>query len=295
MKEQFVIGMGEALWDVLPSGKKMGGAPANFAYHVSQFGIDSVAVSALGDDELGAELLSEYAKVGLAVSMEKLSYPTGTVQVSVDERGIPSYDICQGVAWDNIALNDELKALAQKATVVCFGSLAQRNKCSRDTINAFIDLMPDDEEHLKVFDINLRQSWYSKEVIENSLHKCNILKINDDELVIVKELLDIQAEGQKAVCQALIDMYALRMVILTCGEKGSFVLAADGCESWMDTPKVEVVDTVGAGDSFTGAFVASLLSGKSIRDAHKLAVDVSAYVCTQAGAMPVLPEELKHL
>ena len=295
MKEQLVIGMGEALWDVLPSGKKMGGAPANFAYHVSQFGIDSVAISALGDDELGAELLSEYAKVGLAVSMEKLSYPTGTVQVSVDEKGIPSYDICQGVAWDNIAFNDELKALAQKATVVCFGSLAQRNKCSRDTINAFLDLMPDDEEHLKVFDINLRQSWYSKEVIENSLHKCNILKINDEELVIVKELLNIQAEGQKAVCQALIDMYALRMVILTCGAEGSFVLAADAGESWMDTPKVEVVDTVGAGDSFTGAFVASLLAGKSIRDAHKLAVEVSAYVCTQAGAMPVLPEELKHL
>ena len=295
MKEQLVIGMGEALWDVLPSGKKMGGAPANFAYHVSQFGIDSVAVSALGDDELGAELLSEYAKVGLAVSMEKLSYPTGTVQVSVDEKGIPSYDICQGVAWDNIALNDELKSLAQKATVVCFGSLAQRNKCSRDTINAFLDLMPDDEEHLKVFDINLRQSWYSKEVIENSLHKCNILKINDEELVIVKELLNIQAEGQKAVCQALIDRYALRMVILTCGAEGSYVLAADGTESWMDTPKVEVVDTVGAGDSFTGAFVASLLAGKSIRDAHNLAVEVSAYVCTQAGAMPVLPEELKHL
>ena len=118
MKEQLVIGMGEALWDVLPSGKKIGGAPANFAYHVSQFGIDSVAVSALGNDELGAELLSEYAKVGLNVSMERLSCPTGTVQVTIDEKGIPSYDICQGVAWDNIAFNDELKALAQKATVV---------------------------------------------------------------------------------------------------------------------------------------------------------------------------------
>ncbi|MDD5950298.1 MAG: carbohydrate kinase [Bacteroidales bacterium] len=295
MKEQLVIGMGEALWDVLPSGKKIGGAPANFAYHVSQFGIDSVAVSALGNDELGAELLSEYAKVGLNVSMERLSCPTGTVQVTIDEKGIPSYDICQGVAWDNIAFNDELKALAQKATVVCFGSLAQRNKTSRDTINAFIDLMPDDDGHLKVFDINLRQAWYSKEVIEESLRKCNILKINDEELVTVRDLLSIEAEGQKAVCKALIDRYALRMVILTCGAEGSYVLAADGTESWMDTPKVDVVDTVGAGDSFTGAFVAALLAGKSLREAHELAVKVSAFVCTQAGAMPVLPDEFKVL
>lgn len=295
MKEQLVIGMGEALWDVLPSGKKIGGAPANFAYHVSQFGIDSVAVSALGNDELGAELLSEYAKVGLNVSMERLSCPTGTVQVTIDEKGIPSYDICQGVAWDNIAFNDELKALAQKATVVCFGSLAQRNKTSRDTINAFIDLMPDDDGHLKVFDINLRQAWYSKEVIEESLRKCNVLKINDEELVTVRDLLSIEAEGQKAVCKALIDRYALRMVILTCGAEGSYVLAADGTESWMDTPKVDVVDTVGAGDSFTGAFVAALLAGKSLREAHELAVKVSAFVCTQAGAMPVLPDEFKVL
>lgn len=295
MKEQLVIGMGEALWDVLPSGKKIGGAPANFAYHVSQFGIDSVAVSALGNDELGAELLSEYAKVGLNVSMERLSCPTGTVQVTIDEKGIPSYDICQGVAWDNIAFNDELKALAQKATVVCFGSLAQRNKTSRDTINAFIDLMPDDDGHLKIFDINLRQAWYSKEVIEESLRKCNVLKINDEELVTVRDLLSIEAEGQKAVCKALIDRYALRMVILTCGAEGSYVLAADGTESWMDTPKVDVVDTVGAGDSFTGAFVAALLAGKSIRDAHELAVKVSAFVCTQAGAMPLLPDEFKVL
>lgn len=295
MNKHLVIGMGEALWDVLPSGKKMGGAPANFAYHVSQFGIESVAVSALGDDELGAELLAEYAKAGLQVSMEKVAYPTGTVQVTVDEKGIPAYDICQGVAWDNIAFNDELKALAQKATVVCYGSLAQRNQVSRETINAFIDMMPDDDDHMKVFDINLRQAWYSKEIIEESLRKCNVLKINDEEIVVVKDLLGIAATENKDICKALIDTYDLRMVILTCGAEGSFVLAADGTESWKDTPKVEVVDTVGAGDSFTGAFVAALLAGKSIAEAHTLAVEVSAYVCTQAGAMPVLPAEMTKL
>lgn len=292
MNKHLVIGMGEALWDVLPSGKKMGGAPANFAYHVSQFGVDSVAVSALGDDELGKELLGEYAKANLQVSMQTVPYPTGTVQVTVDEKGVPAYDICQGVAWDNIEFTDELKDLASKASVVCFGSLAQRNAVSRATINAFIDAMPDDAEHMKVFDINLRQAFYSKEIIEQSLSKCNILKINDDEIVVVRELLGIEASEQKAICKALIDAYDLRMVILTCGAQGSYVLTTEGEESWMDTPKVDVVDTVGAGDSFTGAFVAALLDGKSIRAAHELAVRVSAYVCTQAGAMPVLPSEL---
>ena len=293
--ENIVVGMGEALWDVLPEGKKIGGAPANFAYHVSQFGLSSCVVSAIGDDALGHEIVENFTSKGLKQHIDVVPYPTGTVQVEIDQAGIPQYDIKENVAWDNIPFTESLKSLALKTRAVCFGSLAQRNVVSRETINSFLDAMPKTEDTLVVFDVNLRQGFYNKEILCNSMSRCNILKINDEELAIVKKLLNIQAEGQKAVCQALIDMYALRMVILTCGAEGSFVLAADGCESWMDTPKVEVVDTVGAGDSFTGAFVASLLAGKSIRDAHKLAVDVSAYVCTQAGAMPVLPEELKHL
>ena len=300
MKEQLVIGMGEALWDVLPSGKKMGGAPANFAYHVSQFGIDSVAVSALGDDELGAELLSEYAKVGLAVSMEKLSYPTGTVQVSVDERGIPSYDICQGVAWDNIPYTEEIAALAPDTVAVCFGSLAQRNGVSRATIQAFLAAMPADS--LRVFDINLRQNWYTKEVIEQSLQRCNVLKINDEELdVVAPMLLDVATtEGHliaedeakaTAVCHQLIERYELKMLILTCGATCSYVFSPSEMSKQL-TPKVQVVDTVGAGDSFTAAFVAQTLLGKSMQEAHETAVRVSAYVCTQEGAMPILPKEI---
>lgn len=295
MAKQLIIGLGEALWDVLPTGKKMGGAPANFAYHASQFGLEGVAVSALGDDDLGKELLKDYAEVGLQVNMQTVDYPTGTVQVTIDEKGIPSYDICQGVAWDNIAMTQELEDLAKKATVVCYGSLAQRNEVSRNTINAFIDLVPDDDEHMRVFDINLRQNYYSKELIEANFKKCNILKINDDEIVVVADLLGLDATDQKACCKVLLEKYNLRMVILTCGAIGSYAVNAKGEESWQDTPKVEVVDTVGAGDSFTGAFIAATLNGKSLKEAHALAVKVSAYVCTQAGAMPVLPEEIKTI
>ena len=287
--KKVVIGMGEALWDCLPTGKKMGGAPANFAYHVSQFGMESYAVSAVGDDELGNELLGCYDKAGLSAVIEKVAFPTGTVKVTVDEKGIPSYDICEGVAWDNIEFTQELRDLAKRTDVVCFGSLAQRNAVSRKTINDFIDAMPAGSQ--KVFDINLRQSFYSKEIIENSMKKSTILKINDEELVIVKDLLGLSG-SEKEVCLALLANYSLEMVILTCGTDGSKVFTATE-ESVMPTPKVDVVDTVGAGDSFTGAFIAAYISGKSIKEAHSLAVEVSAYVCTKAGAMPELPAELK--
>lgn len=294
MKDQLVIGWGEALWDVLPSGKKMGGAPANFAYHVSQFGIDSIAVSALGDDELGRELLSKYEEAGLNVYMQTVDCPTGTVQVTIDKKGIPNYDICQGVAWDNIAWTEEMEAIAKKATVVCFGSLAQRNSVSRDTIAKFLDCMPRDNDHMRVFDINLRQSYYSKELIDANLRSCDVLKINDEEIIVVKDLFAWTETDLKAIARRLLTEYDLRMVILTCGAEGSFVFSPSE-ESEMKTPKVEVRDTVGAGDSFTAAFIAAILKGCNIRKAHELAVNVSAYVCTQDGAMPPLPEDFRVL
>ena len=293
MTKQLIVGLGEALWDVLPTGKKMGGAPANFAYHASQFGLEGIAVSALGDDDLGRDLLKEYAQVGLKVHMQIVDFPTGTVQVTINGEGVPSYDICQGVAWDNISMTPELVELAKRATVVCYGSLAQRSTVSRNTINAFVDLVPDDADHMRVFDINLRQDYYSRELIEENLHKCNVLKINDEEIIVVADLFGLDASDLKGCCKALLKKYKLRMAILTCGAVGSYAVNEAGEESWLDTPKVEVVDTVGAGDAFTGAFIAAILRGKSLKEAHALAVKVSAYVCTKAGAMPVLPEEIK--
>lgn len=296
---KYVIGLGEALFDCLPTGRKLGGAPANFAYHVSQFGFDSCAISAIGNDELGQEIIDTFDKVGLHYCLPKVDFPTGTVQVTLNDKGIPQYEICLGVAWDNIPLTEELLSMAKEAKAVCFGSLAQRSATSRATINAMLEAMPADT--LKVFDINLRQQWYNREIIENSLHHCNILKINDEELDIVAPMLlsiktDPSAliaqdkEKTLRVCRALIELYELRLLILTCGTNGSYVITKDAC-SFVETPKVEVADTVGAGDSFTGAFIAKLLQGADITQAHEIAVKVSAFVCTQSGAMPVLPKE----
>lgn len=174
-KKQSVIGIGEALFDVLPEGKKLGGAPANFAYHVSQFGLNSCAVSAMGDDELGKELEKELNDHHLNYQIDKVAYPTGTVQVSLDANGIPCYDIKEGAAWDNIPYTPALEKLAKNCTAACFGSLAQRNEVSRNTIYRFLDHMPKEEGILKIFDINLRQGFYTKEIITESIKRCNIL------------------------------------------------------------------------------------------------------------------------
>lgn len=291
MENTIVVGMGEALWDVLPEGKKIGGAPANFAYHVSQFGLNSRVVSAVGDDKLGMEILDNFREKKLNAMVEIVPYPTGTVQVELDAEGVPCYDIKEGVAWDNIPYTPALEDLARHTKAVCFGSLAQRSIISRDTINRFIDAMSA-EDTLKIFDINLRQGFYTKEILCNSFSKCNILKINDEELVTVSRMFGYPGIDLQDKCWILLAKYNLKMLILTCGVNGSYVFTP-GNVSFVETPRVEVADTVGAGDSFTAAFVSSILSGLSIGEAHKLAVETSAYVCTQNGAMPVLPQSLK--
>lgn len=291
MEKNIVVGMGEALWDVLPEGKKIGGAPANFAYHVSQFGLNSKVVSAVGEDKLGAEILENLQAKKLKMQIETVPYPTGTVQVELDAEGVPCYDIKEGVAWDNIPYTKDLDELAHQACAVCFGSLAQRSVVSRNTINAFLDAMPHDSNVLKIFDINLRQSFYTKEILCNSFKRCNILKINDEELVTVSRMFGYPGIDLQDKCWILLGKYNLKMLILTCGVNGSYVFTP-GEMSFVETPKVEVADTVGAGDSFTAAFVAAILSGKTVREAHELAVETSAYVCTQNGAMPELPAEL---
>lgn len=291
MEKNIVVGMGEALWDVLPEGKKIGGAPANFAYHVSQFGLNSKVVSAVGEDKLGAEILENLQAKKLKMQIETVPYPTGTVQVELDAEGVPCYDIKEGVAWDNIPYTKDLDELAHQACAVCFGSLAQRSVVSRNTINAFLDAMPHDANVLKIFDINLRQSFYTKEILCNSFKRCNILKINDEELVTVSRMFGYPGIDLQDKCWILLGKYNLKMLILTCGVNGSYVFTP-GEMSFVETPKVEVADTVGAGDSFTAAFVAAILSGKTVREAHELAVETSAYVCTQNGAMPEVPAEL---
>ena len=287
--KRFVVGLGEALWDVLPEGKKLGGAPANFAYHAGQFGLDTIAISALGEDELAAETIKAIKDHGLNYLMPHVPYPTGTVQVTLTGDGIPAYEINENVAWDNIPYTPEIAEIAKNCRAVCFGSLAQRNVTSWATIRQFLDDTPAD--CLKIFDINLRQQFYTKEVIEESLKRCNILKINDEELVVIKRMYGYDDLDMRGVCEKILAEYGLKMLVLTCGTNGSYVFAP-GLTSFQDTPKVTVADTVGAGDSFTGSFCAAILNGKPMEEAHKKAVEVSAFVCTQNGAMPTLPPGL---
>lgn len=288
--KNLIIGLGEALWDMLPEGKKLGGAPANFAYHAGQFGLDTMAISALGEDKLADETIEALEKNGLKYLMPRVPYATGTVQVTLTGEGIPTYEIKENVAWDNIPFNDEIKAAAKNCRAVCFGSLAQRNIVSRQTIQQFLDATP--EDCIKICDINLRQQFFSKEILEESFKRCNILKINDEELVVVTRMFGYQELDDAKICEKMVKEYHLQMLVLTCGTNGSHVFTADGKHSFQPTPKVEVADTVGAGDSFTGSFCAAILNGKPVEEAHRIAVEVSAYVCTQNGAMPKYPAEL---
>ena len=290
-EKRYVVGLGEVLWDVLPEGKKLGGAPANFAYHAGQFlGTDNtIAVSALGEDKLGYETIEALKEHGLNDLLPRVPYPTGTVQVQLDEQGIPTYDIKENVAWDNIPFDDDIQQIARNCRAVCFGSLAQRNVVSRETIQRFLDATP--EDCLKIFDINLRQQFYTKEIIKQSLLRCNILKINYEELVLIGRMFCYPGLDIENKCWLILGKYNLDMLVLTCGTNGSYVFTP-GAMSFQETPKVKVADTVGAGDSFTGSFVGSILNGKSVKEAHCTAVQVSAFVCTQNGAMPTLPPEL---
>lgn len=288
--KRLVVGLGEVLWDMLPEGRKIGGAPVNFAYHAGQFGIDTMAVSAIGNDKLGEDTIAEMNGKHLNHIFPSVPYPTGSVQVKLDEKGVPAYDIKENVAWDNIPFTNEIESVARNCRAVCFGSLAQRNAVSRNTIRKFIESTPSD--CIRIFDINLRQNFYTSNVIRDSLEHCNILKINDEEIMLVSRMFNYDSSNIENVCRTIMEDFSLEMVILTCGTKGSYIFTKGGV-SFMPTPKVNVADTVGAGDSFTGSFCAAILRGLPVAEAHKKAVEVSAYVCTQNGAMPEIPESMK--
>ncbi len=280
----FIVGIGDVLWDCLPEGRKIGGAPANFAYYMKQFGFDSLLVSGIGKDSLGGEIVDLLNQMGLEHKLEVLDYPTGTVMIDVDKDGIPTYDIIENVAYDFIPYTPSLDEIARKCNVACFGSMTQRNPVSRSTIRRFLEAMPQTEETYKVFDINLRQNFYDKEIITESLKLCNVFKINDEELEIVKDMFGYDSDSHEDICRRLIHDWNLKFLILTCGTKGSHIFTTSETSS-MGTPEVKVADTVGAGDSFIATFMAGILKGMTIKEAHELAVEVSAQVCTRYGGM----------
>ena len=274
-----IIGIGELLWDMLPSGKRIGGAPVNFVYHATKQGALGYAISAIGNDALGKELLNELKENGIKHCLTHSPYPTGTVRVTLTD-GIPSYEIVENVAWDHIQASDEAVGLIRKADAVTFGTLSMRHQDSRKTIETLLSFAP--AGALKFFDINLRGKYYSRELIHSLLSKANAFKINDEELKVLIAMFGLPDREDNA-CLEMINRYSLRYLVLTAGDKYSAVYTPYE-KSFLPTPKVEVVDTVGAGDSFSGAFVYGILTGKSVPEAHETAVRTAAFVASHAGA-----------
>ena len=254
----------------------------NFAYHASRMGADGCVITAVGDDENGREILSILDRSGLDAIVEVVPYPTGTVMVEIND-GIPSYTITENVAWDHIPLTAPMLELAGKADAVCFGTLAQRSPMSRSTIKEVVAAVHEDA--YRVLDINLRQHYYDKDMIIHSTRFANVLKINDEELDAVKKMLGIDAEGEENICRWLGEHFDMKMIVLTAGASHSSIYTKDET-SVIDTPKVDVVDTIGAGDAFTGALITALIQGSSLPEAHRFAVEKAAFVCTREGAWP---------
>jgi fructokinase len=279
-----VVGIGELLWDIFPEGKKLGGAPANFAYHCKAFGLESFPVSCLGDDDPGRQILPvlESHKVDVSYIAIDPDHPTGTVSVQVDENGKPDYIIHEDVAWDHIPLTEEMITLAKKTDAVCFGSLAQRSKTSRATIQKF--LLKTRSDCIKIYDINLRQHYYTRDLIEEMLELSTVLKLNDEELTVVAELMGISGP-EKDLIEQIASLYSLDVIALTKGDAGSCLYQSQRYSEHTGYD-AEVVDTVGAGDSFTAVLAAGLLLDYNLDKINDLANKTAAYVCSQQGAMP---------
>ncbi len=283
-----VIGIGELLWDLLPSGPQLGGAPANFAYHAHALGADTGMITRVGADPRGREAVHRIETLGLSsegIQTDETA-PTGTVTVELDDNGIPTYTIHTDTAWDRIDATPEALAVVRAADALCFGSLAQRSPLSRESIQCLLSAAP--AEAWRVFDINLRQHYYSREVIERSLQLANVLKLNDEELPVVADLFALAGDSAQQI-ESLAAAFGLNVVALTRGGDGSLVYR-DGHWSDCQPAPVNVVDTVGAGDAFTAALVLGLLHREALDAMHAFASEVAGYVCTCAGGTPTLPE-----
>lgn len=287
-----VIGFGELLWDMLPSGRALGGAPANFAYQVMKQGLNAYPISCVGPDTLGVDALRHLQSVGIDTrGIGRCDLPTGTVDVYLDSLGVPQYDIHEGVAWDALQLTDHALAMAKSAAAFCFGTLAQRATGSSDVLNRLLAQLP--PTAVRVFDVNLRQQYYHAECLRTGCHHADVLKLNDEELPVVCALLDIDFPSG-VVCQTderlrgtvdcLREEFVLNTIAITYGARGSLVAAADTW-SWLEAGSVAVVDTVGAGDAFTAGLVAGILMGESTLIAHKRAQDAAINACLHRGAM----------
>jgi fructokinase len=284
MQKKLVIGFGELLWDMLDNEKLLGGAPANFGYHCQQLNADARIVSAIGQDDLGDEILTRFKEKRLSTDyLQRTSnYPTGTVTVEVNVQGIPSYTIHEQVAWDHIEWNDALHSLSESADAICFGSLSQRSLVSKTTLQRMLGTVS--PECLKVFDINLRPPYYNTAILGESLESANIIKMNVEEAIVVGEMFNWGNDVQ-VIVKELFKKFNFQLIAITYGEEGSRLFTPDK-ENFMKVSAVKISDTIGAGDSFTAALITGWLNQLPLAEIHKLATNLSAYVCTQRGAMP---------
>jgi fructokinase len=293
MPQRFqVIGIGEMLWDVFLEGKRLGGAPTNFCCHCRQLGAEAIPASAVGRDEFGREILGILSAMGLPSDQVAVDpvHPTGTVLVTLD-KGKPTYEIISDVAWDHIPMTPALARLACRTDAVCFGSLAQRGPVSCATIHEFLGAM--NPEALKIFDVNLRQTFYSAELLRRSLEQCNILKVSDEELPVLADLFALTGNVEKQL-RALIEMYSLRLVAYTRGGQGSLLLGRDRCDEHPGF-SVDAINTVGAGDSFAAALCMGLLGQRALPEINEVANRIASFVCTQDGATPGLPDAYRDV
>lgn len=287
-----VIGIGEALWDLLPAGPQLGGAPANFAYHAHALGAHAGVVTRVGQDRFGEGIRERFEQMGFANETVQTddTAPTGTVTVTLNGDGIPHYTIHENVAWDKIVATNSALTAVREANAICFGSLAQRNPSARVSIQRLLAAAPADS--WRVFDINLRQNFYSSEIIEQSLRLANVLKLNDAELPVLAGMFGL-GNSPKQQIEHLAEGFSLRLVALTRGDQGS-LLYQDGIWSEQSPLPVQVVDTVGAGDSFTAALVMGLLLRMDLDELHGLAAEIARHVCSCPGATPELPANIRE-
>ncbi len=288
-----MIGLGEVLWDILPSGTTFGGAPANFAYMATVLGNRGIVASRVCNDELGMKARRHMHELGLNTSyiQEDDLHPTGTAEVQIDNNGQPTFTIRESVAWDYLEWTPEWEELAAKAQVACFGSLAQRAPVSAGTIERFLEAVPNDA--VRIGDINLRAPFYDSQVVDRCLRFADIVKINDDELFKIAALLNLGSGSEETLARHLLRAYDLRLLCITRGARGSLLVASDKI---VEHPgfKVKVADAVGAGDAFTACLAHYYLLGESLEVISEVANRFASWVATQAGATPLIDDRRLH-
>ncbi|HJT71075.1 MAG TPA: carbohydrate kinase [Terriglobales bacterium] len=288
--EPTVVGLGEILWDLLPSGRQLGGAPANFAYSSHILGNRGVIASRVGDDQLGEDIrdVLKKAKIDDRFLQRDSSHPTGTVNVEIDNTGQPRFEITQPVAWDFLEWTGEWRELAQSADAVCFGTLAQRSAESHTTILQFLKATR--PTVLRIFDVNLRQQFYSREIIRESLTQANVVKLNNDEVPKVAELFGINIGSEASFARSLMKQFNLKLVSVTRGARGSLLCNESQVDEHLGF-RTTVKDTIGAGDAFTAGLVYAVLHGRPLPEINDLANRMGAWTASNSGGMPEAPKE----